>query len=222
MATFCDLPLEVVRFILEFALTPPLDVFRRVLNLRLVNSVFDQEVMLLIGKLELLRHESVRCRTIPWYHPNDGAAITLESMSLFLARYVLDRPHVQSPWRANFSALLNHMADTVLEHLQPPDEDEGESRRRRHSMMTAYCRWMLNRPDKHVTDRCIGWAWRNEDLDNMPGNPPGLFFDLLYPENGRVTDHDYEWVFDNAWGLFGPLQSEGLDMTWVNKAMISK
>lgn len=38
MADFSDLPLEIVQLILELAVTPPLDVFRRVLNLRLVNS----------------------------------------------------------------------------------------------------------------------------------------------------------------------------------------
>lgn len=171
--------------------------------------------MPLIGKLDVLRHESVRCRTIPWHHPNDGTADLLESGALFLARYVLDRPRDQSPWWANMSTMLNHMVDTVLSTLQsrgqPLDIDNDDSSRgRRLSMLTSYCRWILNRPDQRV--RCISRFDRDEELSGIPGNPPWF---LVCP----VDERDYQWVVDLAWTLFGPLQSDGLDETLVNNAI---
>ncbi|KAK8131932.1 hypothetical protein PG999_000105 [Apiospora kogelbergensis] len=145
MATIHNLPLEIVRHTIGFTLTPPFDPFRRVLNLRLVNKLFDQEVMYLIGKLEVLRHESIRRRAVPWHHPNDIVATRMESEVQFLARYVLDRPHDQCYWRANFSAFLNRMVDAIQVGLHghirrfwakhqsiPVDDGDDYSRSRRN------------------------------------------------------------------------------------------
>lgn len=167
--------------------------------------------MPLIDKLESLRHESVRCRTIAWHHPNDGAAVLLESGTLFLARYVLDRPHAQSPWWANLSSMLNDMADAVLNTLQSHVGQplDGSCRGRRLSMMTAYCRWMLNKPGEPV--RTVSRSRR--ELDGSPGQH-AWFAHLLFPETGRITSQNHHGYSPLAGFCLARFRARGWMTPW--------
>ncbi|KAK8012949.1 hypothetical protein PG991_010324 [Apiospora marii] len=211
MANLSSLPPEIVRYIVEDVLTPPFDGFRRILNLRLVNRIFDRELIYLMGKLEVLRHETVHCRTVPWHHPNDGAAVSIESGVLFLARYLLHRPHHRRGelW-TNFSALLNHLVDDIL-RLQPSplavDGDDDDDPRRL-PMLTSLCRHYLDRPGRRAPGR---GAYRT-DVDTRPGGRP-WFFSFLFPGIGDVSDlaYPYERSLITARVLLGPPWSDGLD-----------
>ncbi|KAK8034139.1 hypothetical protein PG993_009134 [Apiospora rasikravindrae] len=210
MAVFSNLPLEIVRCILEFALTPPFGYFRRLLNLRLVNQLFDDEIISSIGRRELLRDESVQCRSVPWHHPNDGAAVSIESGVLFLARYLLDRPHDQSsPW-TNLSAFLNHLVDSVLDlHAQPRDDP------RRPQMLASLCRHLLNRPGH----RAPGIGRFGTDVDVSPGGRP-WFLEFLFPASGSLqVQESSKKTLINARVVLGPPWSDGLDGATIISAL---
>ncbi|KAK6850037.1 hypothetical protein PG995_013870 [Apiospora arundinis] len=205
MATFSDLPLELVRCIIGFALTPPFDGFRRILNLRLINRLFDGEVMSSIGKLELPKHESVHCRTVPWHHPNDGTAVSIESGVLFLARYALDRPHNQMEWSMNISALLNCLVDALVEMRDQPMNDPAC----RLQILTILCRNLLTQSGRR---RGFHLFIMGTNIDTSIGGRPWIS-DVLWPPMGKLTCTPFADLLVHARIVLGPPWSDGVNGT---------
>ncbi|KAK8031303.1 hypothetical protein PG990_001037 [Apiospora arundinis] len=158
-----------------------------------------------IGKLELLKHESVHCRTVPWQHPNDGAAVSIESGVLFLARYALDRPHNQTEWSMNISALLNRLVDALLEMRDQPIDDPAC----RLQMLTILCRNLLARPGRR---RAFHLFTMGTDVDTSIGGRPWIS-DVLWPAMGKLTCTPFADHLVHARIVLGPPWSDGVNGT---------
>lgn len=184
--------------------------------------------MYLIGMLEVLRHESVRRRAVPWHHPNDSVAARMESEVQFLARYALDRPHDQCFWWANFSAFLNRMVDAIqaglhryglfsLEQQLIPDGDDDYSRSRskRLVMLTRLCRYWLNRPNQWF----LGCKHENVTIEKfMFGDRLTFLLEKLYPKDHTIVLFEpFDGVLLHSWALLSPPGGEGLSSTVVNR-----
>ncbi|CAJ2505921.1 Uu.00g000510.m01.CDS01 [Anthostomella pinea] len=104
-----DLPLECFRCILSEVI---LDVgFQQCLTLRLVNGLFDREVMIAIGNAKLLETFPAVADKSICSHP---LFTRYPGYVDFLGSYLLCQPRPQEPWNATIPALLNRVVDEVM------------------------------------------------------------------------------------------------------------
>ncbi|KAK8066802.1 hypothetical protein PG997_013549 [Apiospora hydei] len=171
MASFADLPPELLRPIIEYAVLVREGEIPRsythvglcaILRLREVNKVFDAEVLAAVARLEIFRRLARNTRAIPWYEtpwdpPRTGEEPAVTSETRFLARYLLGRPHApEDRWDANLSAYLNTLLDLVLAAEGSPaaDDDEG-----RLAYMLCLCRHYMGVRLAQARERMWGWAF---------------------------------------------------------------
>lgn len=94
-------------------------------------ELFAHEVMAVIRRKELMRGEPELRQPIT--HGCD-----------FMVAYILGRPHVQSPWNANSSAMLNTLVDDILR-----DERLSIETSRRRDSLHALCKAFRQHTDYH-------------------------------------------------------------------------
>ncbi|KAK6836929.1 hypothetical protein PG987_007424 [Apiospora arundinis] len=121
-----DVPLEVFRMILREAAESEreargqrMPVLRQILQWRLVNRTFDDEIMLYIQDTDLLTvqhnwHDPSIC-------PDCHCKAPVESLSAFAASLLLRQRSSGMVWKSNMPALFNHAVDQMIYHqfLQP-------------------------------------------------------------------------------------------------------
>ncbi|KAK8035574.1 hypothetical protein PG993_010569 [Apiospora rasikravindrae] len=112
-----------------------------------------------VARLEILRRLAGKTRVIPWYvtpwdPPRTGEEPAVASETLFLARYLLGRPHAaQDRWDANLSAYLNTLLDLVLA-AEGLSIDDG----RRPQYMMCLCRYYMGVRLAQAVKRIPGWS----------------------------------------------------------------
>jgi ankyrin repeat protein len=133
-----SLPLELFRNIIDLAVVAPES--KHGLQIRLVNreclllsllsrrhlilkGLFDEEILHCYARNELLKnHRCIYSRIV------EGPSLR-ESYGMFLAKYLLQRPHIQKPsLKRNHSVILNEVVDRFIQrdkgHLSAPTRHE--------------------------------------------------------------------------------------------------
>ncbi|KAK8062112.1 hypothetical protein PG997_014209 [Apiospora hydei] len=100
---------------------------RVVLQWRKVNHTFDDEVMLCIEDVELLRphnwHDVDIC-------PACHCQAPIDSLSSFAASFLVRQPNSRKPWKSNVPALLSTIVDDII--CQESQQPEGNLQQQRH------------------------------------------------------------------------------------------